>query len=128
MDSAQSQMLCQTCMPGVATVLSRHWHGRCSFQWAMLSEHGQSEAVDPARLGEVTFRLCRLMLARKVLWDEDLGLDLQQLADALQSPPEVVQRAVAALDAEGWIELDGGGDRPVLTAAGITAIRGGSSL
>jgi len=68
------------------------------------------------------------MLARKVLWDEDLGLNLQQLAEALQTTPEVVRHAVAALDAEGWIELDGGGDRPVLTEAGISAIRGSTPL
>ena len=79
---------------------------------------------EPARLGEVTFRLCRLMLARKVLWDEDLGLDIDQLASALQSAPALVERAVAALDAEGWVALDAGGDRPVLTDAGVAAILG----
>ena len=73
---------------------------------------------------EVMFRLCRLMLARKVLWDEDIGLDLQQFASALDSTPATVAEILGAMQREGWVVVDARGECPSLTPSGVAAILG----
>jgi hypothetical protein len=77
-------------------------------------------------LAEVTFRLCRLMLARKVLWDDDAGFEIAQLAVALEAPSATVVTVLSALHGEGWVVVDADGGRPSLTASGVSAILGRS--
>lgn len=73
---------------------------------------------------EATFRLCRLLLARKVLWDDEPGLSLGQLAAALDTTTAMVAEIVGALSREGWVTVDAAGERPVLTTRGVAAIIG----
>ncbi len=75
-------------------------------------------------LADVAFRLCRMMLARKVLWDEDIGFDVAQFAQALDTRPSVVRKVLQGLRAEGWIVLESEGERPVLTDRGLAAVLG----
>lgn len=87
-------------------------------------EQENRDAIFDGRIGEVTFRLCRLMLARKVLWDDDTGFAVEKLAETLEAPFEVVSRALGALSAEGWVDFDASGEQPSLTERGVAAIRG----
>lgn len=75
-------------------------------------------------LADVAFRLCRLMLARKVLWDDEEGLAVEQIAAALDTTAMVIDEVVRALKIEGWVTTDSSGENPVLTPLGVSAILG----
>lgn len=77
-------------------------------------------------LAHVTFRLCRMMLARKVLWDQDIGFAAPELARALSTTTEVVEEVLGALEREGWI-VRSDGARLALTERGTAAILGRGS-
>lgn len=64
------------------------------------------------------------MLARKVLWDEDIGFDVAQFAQALDSSPSVVREVLQGLRTEGWVMLESGGERPIMTERGLAAVLG----
>ena len=87
-------------------------------------ERARPRADEADRIGEVTFRICRLMVARRVLWDEDIGLGIDKLAEAVGASPELVSRALRELDGEGWIVLDESGEVPALTDLGVSSILG----
>lgn len=65
------------------------------------------------------------MLARKVLWDENCGFRLPELAHALTTPEPVIEEVIASLAREGWVtrcvEDDG---RLELTERGAAEILG----
>jgi hypothetical protein len=79
-------------------------------------------------LAHVTFRLCRMMLARKVLWDQDFGFEAPEMARALATTTAVVEEILENLDREGWIVRShapaAGGCRLALTERGTAAILG----
>jgi hypothetical protein len=83
----------------------------------------QMPAVD-APLASLAFRLCRMILARKVLWDEDVGFDVAQFAAALDAEPSAIREVLAALRREGWVVPEVGGERPILTECGLAALLG----
>lgn len=94
------------------------------FSWAMQIENQVGVPAGDHPLAEVTFRLCRLLLARKVLWDDDAGLDVARLAEALNTTISRVIEVVTALCREGWVVLGTDGASPSLTTAGMSAILG----
>lgn len=83
----------------------------------------QTPAVD-GPLASLAFRLCRMILARKVLWDEDVGFDIPQFAAALDADPAAIREVLAALRREGWVVPEVGGERPILTDRGLAALLG----
>jgi hypothetical protein len=86
----------------------------------------QTPEVD-GPLATLAFRLCRMILARKVLWDEDVGFDIPQFAAALDAEPSAVREVLAALCHEGWVVPEVGGERPILTERGLAALLGRAS-
>ncbi len=82
-------------------------------------------SLDDESLARVTFRLCRFMLARKVLWDENCGFQLPELARALTTPEPVIEEIVTSLAREGWVTrcVDDDG-RLMLTERGAAEILG----
>ncbi len=65
-----------------------------------------------------------MMLARKVLWDEDIGFDIAQFSKALDTTPAVVSEVLNGLEREGWVVIEPNGERPILTDRGRDALLG----
>ncbi len=80
-------------------------------------------AVDEPQ-GQIAFRLCKMMLSRKVLWDEDVGFDIPQFATALGADSTVVAEVLHCLEREGWIVRAEDGERPILTDYGVASLLG----
>ncbi len=84
----------------------------------------QTETPVPSGdVSQIAFRLCKLLLARRVLWDE-YGLGVEELAKTLGTSAGSVREALGDLESEQWVDLCADRSSAALTEKGVVAILG----
>ena len=94
-----------------------------AFSVVMLAREIVDRDSEGGEVSQVAFRVCKLLLARRVLWDED-GIAVERMVEMLGATPSLLRQALGDLAGEEWVALDDKMTSAGLTEKGVAALLG----